>query len=137
MLVVVVGAEVVDVVLDVLLVVGGGAVVVVDSVVLVVMGAATVVVVVVVGFVAGQPSGEQASQQLGQTLAAPPASVHAATSRSRLHFCVPFAVSMQQVTKPGFPQTDFAAHRRTDRLQLPGSAPVAASCFATFVAHRT
>jgi hypothetical protein len=47
------------------------------------------------------------------------------------HFTFPLLSTRQQVTKPGFPQVDFAAHEVTSPLQLAGSVPAATRAFAT------
>jgi hypothetical protein len=50
---------------------------------------------------------------------------------------VPFAVVRQQVTKPGFPQTDRAAQRLTAPLHCFGSVLAFTAAFAKRVAQRT
>ena len=83
-----------------------------------------------------QPPDTQASQQLGRcpTHAIPClAGLQSAALLLVLHLVVPFAVVRQQVTKPGFPQTDRAAQWIAARLQRFGRV----LAFARRVAQRT
>jgi len=74
--------------------------------------------------VGAQPVAVQASQQLEKppTHAEPPdGGVQWSASRFVEHFVAPFALVRQQVTKPGFPHVDRAAHRWIAPLQLGAS----------------
>ena len=53
------------------------------------------------------------------------------------HFLTPLAVVRQQVTKPGFPQVEFAAHFLTEPLQDLGSVPAFTAALTTARAHLT
>ena len=53
------------------------------------------------------------------------------------HFVAPVAVVRQQVTKPGLPQVDLAAHDLTAPLQRLGRVPALTAAFATPTAHLT
>src|SRR5262245_21131272 len=93
-----------------------GSVVVVVGVVVV-----GVVVVVLLVVVAAHPVEVQASQQLvkAPTHAVPPlGAVQCAASRFTLHFVRPTPSVRQQLTNPGFPHVDLAAHLLTVRRQL-------------------
>ena len=82
---------------------------------------------------AAQPPETQASQQLGRwpTHAVPClVALQCAASLFVLHTVLPFAVVRQQVTKPGFPQTDRAAQSIAARLHPFGSVLAFATCFA-------
>jgi hypothetical protein len=108
--------EVVEVV-DVVALVG----VVVVEVLVVGAGRLTAVVVVVVVLSEAQPLAVQASQQLGTVpTQAPPCFglVHRAALDLIAHDVLPLLVVRQQVTKPGLPQVDLAAHFATARAQL-------------------
>jgi hypothetical protein len=103
------------------------------KVVVVVLDVDVVVDVVVVGGV--QPPAAQASQQLVKAPmhALPPAGAEqAAALRLSAQRVAPPRVR-QQVTNPGRPQVERAAHRRTARTQ----AGDRARCRATSSAHRT
>jgi len=76
------------------------------------------VVVVVVGQLGPLPGAGQASQQLVQFPIVPVAG-QCAASFLTLHF-VPAIVVRQQVTEPGLPQVECAAHFFTAPLQLGG-----------------
>jgi hypothetical protein len=65
------------------------------------------------------PGAGQASQQLVQVPAVPCFAAQCAASFSILHFG-PFGVVRQQVTEPGLPQVERAAHFFTAPLQLLG-----------------
>jgi len=94
----------------VVVVVAGGAVVVVAGTAVVVVVAGGAVVVVLPD--GPQPPAEHASQQLGTlpTHAVPPGGgLHASALRLMLHRVPPSAAVRQHVTKPGFPQVDWAA----------------------------
>jgi len=54
-----------------------------------------------------------------------------------LHFVAPLAWVRQQVTNPGLPQVDRAAHAFTARLQVVGRRPALRAAFATPTAQRT
>jgi hypothetical protein len=60
-----------------------------------------------------------------------------ATLLLMLHLVLPFAVVRQQVTKPGFPQTDCAAQCLTAPLHCFGNVPAFTAAFARRVAQRT
>jgi hypothetical protein len=63
----------------------------------------------------------QASQQLGKlpVHAVPPfCGVHLSPLDFVEHFVTPFGLVRQQVTKPGLPQVDLAAHFTTAPVQL-------------------
>lgn len=84
---------------------------------------------------AAQPLSVQASQQLEKApvQALPPAgAMQWSLSRLVLHFVVPDALVRQQVTNPGFPQVERAAHRFTAPLQYVGR--VDGSAFARALA---
>lgn len=89
-------------------VVVGAAVVVVGPAV-VVVGAA-VVVVAPPGHVGPLPGNGHASQQLAQGLTVPFFAVQASALFLLLQLVTFFLLVMQQLTNPGFPHTDFAAH---------------------------
>src|SRR6266849_862193 len=97
------------------------------GIVVVVVGAAVVVVapavVVVVppGHVGPLPGNGQASQQLPHTPTVPPFAVQASALFLLLQLVTPFLFVMQQVTNPGLPHTDFAAHFFTFPLHDFGS----------------
>ena len=78
------------------------------------------IVVVVTG--AGQlgpvgPPVAHESQQLEHVPTVPPLSVHFSALFLVLHLTEPSDFGVQQVTKPGLPQVDFAAHLVTAPLQ--------------------
>jgi len=78
-------------------------------------------VVVVVVVVVAQPPAVHASQQLATwpTHAEPPlGAAHFAELLLIEHFVVPLPVVRQQVTAPGLPHVERAAHRLTKRAQL-------------------
>ena len=76
-------------------------------------------------------SGSVSEQQLEWVVfAIPPLSVQALALFLSLHFVTAFLV-MQHVTKPLFPQVDFAAHLVTLPLQLVGSWLASTRAFAT------
>jgi hypothetical protein len=78
------------------------------------------------------PEAVQASQQLANcpTQAVPPGgAMHFATLLFVLHFVLPVLVVRQQVTKPGLPQIERAAHFFTKRAQ-DGFASVKSACCA-------
>jgi hypothetical protein len=96
-----------------------------------------VVVIVVVVVDAGQlgplPGDGQASQQLVQLPTVPSFAVQWAASFLVLHLVTgaPFLVFVrQQVTKPGFPQVDLAAHLCTAPAQLLLASTAFACCAA-------
>jgi len=64
----------------------------------------------------------QASQQLAQVPTTPPRAVQLAASPRTRHV-TPADPGKQQVTRPGRPQVDVEAHRRTAARQLAGSSP--------------
>jgi hypothetical protein len=66
----------------------------------------------------------------------PPLSVHLVAVEATLHFVLAFFV-MQQVTAPGLPQFECAAHFFTRPLQFLGSWLLLARVFATPAAHLT
>jgi len=89
---------------------------------------------------AAQPLVVQASQQLEK------APTHAEPPLGALHWFAPFLVEhrvlprlsvVQQVTNPGLPHVERAAHETTLPLQLFGSASSSASMLATPRAHFT
>jgi hypothetical protein len=82
---------------------------------------------VVVGQLAPLPGAGHASQQLEHEPAVPPFLAHIAGFVA-LHLSSPFFVR-QQVTKPGLPQVDEAAHRFTRPRQLRFTS-VASTCCA-------
>lgn len=96
-----------------------------------------VVVLVVVTVVDGaQPPSPQASQQLGvvPTHAEPPfGALHLSAPFLTEHLVSPFDFVWQQVTKPGLPHVDLAAHCTTAPWQL----RFCSVAFACAVAHRT
>jgi hypothetical protein len=113
------------------------------GIVVVVLEASAIVVVVVVG--AGQlgplPGAGQASQQLVHAPAIPFLAAQDVAFLV-LHLIWPFAFVMQQVTKFGLPQTDFAAHFLTAPLHVLGrksgsEGSRAARTLAIFAAHAT
>jgi len=105
-------------------------VVVPPAAVVVVIGRVGVVVVVVVaGQLGPLPGAGQASQQLVQAPTVPCFAVQCVASFLILHL-VPLWVVTQQVTAPGLPQVECAAHRFTAPLQLTGSTPLVTSVFA-------
>ena len=69
------------------------------------------VLVVVLLVVVTTQLAPQASQQLGQSAATPPMAAHTAALRRTRHFAG--VAGRQHATKPGRPQVDRAAHRRT------------------------
>src|SRR4029434_8080225 len=88
------------------------------------------------------PVGVHASQQLDcpLTQAVPPlGGVHFEALGFVEHFTLPVALVLQQVTKPGLPQVDFAAHLMTDPLQFFGSSggSVCVLAMATVLTHFT
>lgn len=107
---------------------------------MVVVGAWVVVVVVVPP---AQPVSVQASQQLESdpTQAEPFfGALHFVASLFVLHFVLgtPFLIFVtQQVTNPGLPQVDCAAHFVTSPLHCFGRVPAPARSFATPAAHFT
>jgi hypothetical protein len=106
---------------------------------LVVVVVLVVLVVVVGGGTAHPPSASQASQQLDMspTHALPPRGArHFAALGLTLHFVLPFAAVRQQVTAPGRPQVDLAAHRSAPEAQLAGSVPSATAAFTTAATQR-
>jgi hypothetical protein len=83
------------------------------------LGTVVVVLVVVVLVVVAQPPATQASQQLVNvpTHASPPGGAAQADARGlMLHRVAPLLLDRQQVTAPGRPQVERAAHRRTAPL---------------------
>jgi hypothetical protein len=87
-----------------------------------------------------QPPALHASQQLEKnpTHELPPfGALHLSAPFLMEHRVLPRLSVVQQVTKPGLPHVDFAAHETTLPLQEFGSAPVPASVFATPRAHLT
>jgi hypothetical protein len=117
--VVVVAAAVVVVAAAVVVV--AAAVVVVAAAVVVVTAAVVVVAVVPPGHVGPLPGNGQASQQLPHTPTVPPFAVQASALFLLLQLVTPFLFVMQQVTNPGLPHTDFAAHFFTAPLHDFGS----------------
>ena len=96
-------------------------------------------VVVVVALVAQAPSAHT-SQQLGTlpTQAAPCfGAVHRAAPGVIAHAGLPCLVVRQQVTKPGLPQVDLAAHFTTVPLHCFGSVPAFTAAFAWCATHET
>jgi len=88
---------------------------------------------VVVVVVVAQPPAVHASQQLATwpTHAEPPlGAAHFAELLLIEHFVVPLAVVRQQVTAPGLPHVEWAAHRLTKRAQLSLVRTACASCAA-------
>ena len=82
----------------------------------------------------------QVSQQLGvvPTQAEPPlGAVHSASLDFTEHFCTPFAVVRQQVTKLGLPQVDRLAQRTTATPHCLGRPAVFTAAFAAFATHAT
>ena len=81
-----------------------------------------VVVVVVVGTGQLAPVGftPHASQQLEHASTTPPLSVHAVTLLFVPHLKPPLPSSLQQVTNPGLPHADRAAHFLTPPLHVLG-----------------
>ncbi len=80
-----------------------------------------VVVVVLVVVVVAQPDAVHASQQLANcpTHALPPFGLAQGVVLLLIeHLVTPFAAVRQQLTKPGFPQVERAAHLFTNRRQL-------------------
>jgi len=53
------------------------------------------------------------------------------------HAGLPFLVVRQQVTKPGLPQVDLAAHFTTVPLHCFGSVPAFTAAFAWCATHET
>jgi hypothetical protein len=102
----------------------------------VVVAPAIVVVVADAGQLGPLPGGGHASQQLAQLPAVPFFAPHDATSFLILHF-VPFAVVRQQVTAPGLPQVECAAHFFTAPLQLFGSMLALTRSLATWATQLT
>ncbi len=105
-----------------------------------------VVVVVVVVVVAGQlgplPGAGHASQQLVQVPTVPLFAAHEAASFLILHFVTFLAFVMQQVTNPGFPHVEWAAHFLTAPLHVLGKKLGSDGArldrvFATFAAQLT
>jgi hypothetical protein len=155
-MVVVVGAEVVVVVTIVVVVATGAVVVVVATgAVVVVVAAGAVVVVVAAGAVvvvvvatvvvvaagavvvvvpAAQPPGPHASQQLGTdpTHAVPPCGALQRSVPCVIEQLVlPVASVVQQVTKPGLPQVDWASHCTTEPLHWARSDPSSTAAAVT------
>src|SRR5690242_11036737 len=95
----------------------------------VVVGRSVEVVVVVALQV---PSAAQASQQLGKFPTQPPLASHDPSARRTPHLLWPWPLwfERQQVTKPGLPQVERAAHFFTAPLQLLGSTLAVTSSFA-------
>ncbi len=86
------------------------------------------------------PIGLHAPQQLGRLPrhAVPPfRGLHAAGPRSMLQLAAPRALVRQQLTNPGLPQADLAAHRLIGPLQSFGSIPALAASLAIRAAHLT
>jgi hypothetical protein len=104
---------------------------------------AIVVVVVVVDVVldvlvleVAHPDGPQASQQLANTLGHPPRATQRAALRSTWHRDTPRR-AMQQVTRPGLPHVDLAAHCTTLALHSALSCRAGTAWEATPRAHST
>jgi hypothetical protein len=117
-----------------------GSVVVVGAAVVVVTGAPVVVVGAAVVVVVPPQASSHASQQLADepTHAVPPfGAVHFSALFLIEHFTLPRRSMRQQVTAPGFPQVDLAAHRTTAPLHSVGRAPLSARAFATCPTHFT
>jgi hypothetical protein len=102
------------------------------------LGKVVLVVVLVDVVVVTQPPTPHASQQLAKVdvHAVPPAGGRQVPLRLMLQRVIPCRVR-QQVTNPGRPQTDFAAHRLTAPTHSARSMPVPTLCRATSVAQRT
>lgn len=86
------------------------------------------------------PPSPHASQQLDRnpTHELPPlGALHLSAPFLIEHFVLPRASVVQQVTKPGLPHVDFAAHEITLPLHEFGSVPDPASVLATPRAHFT
>jgi hypothetical protein len=111
------------------------------NVVLVVLEVVVLVLllVLVVRVVVTQPPALQASQQLGN------APTHALAPDREAHFANGFGLQMvgpfdrvrQQVTNPGLPHVERAAHRLTAPLHRLGRSPVVARASATRAAQAT
>jgi hypothetical protein len=90
--------------------------------------------------VGAQPPSAQASQQLDSrpTHADPPfGALHLDSLDLVEQRVFPFLSVVQQVTNPGLPHVDRAAHETTEPLQLFGKSSMSASSFATPRAHFT
>lgn len=95
-------------------------------------------VVVGAGQLGPLPGAGHASQQLVQVPAVPFFAAQDAASFLILHDAVPvFGFVRQQVTNPGFPHVDFAAHFLTAPLHVVGSVPAVARSFATLATQLT
>jgi len=75
---------------------------------------------------ASQPPGAQASQQLSHMPGVPPFAVQCASSPFSWQWLA--SRPRQQVTNPGLPQVEWAAHFLTTFRQRAGSEPAATRC---------